>query len=119
MFDEGLVVPDAEKSLEQGAVLPWRRGGKRMVVYYKSLLRGLAKQYEQDLEAPYKSLPDDFKQVLLWGSGETEIDFNFWRAGKMSKTTRPVEGVIPEPATTRTQESESEFTRNRLKSGFL
>ena len=35
VFDEGLVVPDPEKSLEQGAILPWRRGGKRMVVYYK------------------------------------------------------------------------------------
>jgi excinuclease ABC subunit A len=33
VFDEHLVVPDPEKSLEQGAVLPWRRGGKRMVVY--------------------------------------------------------------------------------------
>ena len=30
VFDENLIVPDAEKSLEQGAVLPWRRGGKRM-----------------------------------------------------------------------------------------
>ena len=42
VFDEGLVVPDPEKSLEQGAVLPWRRGGKRMIVYYKGLLRGVA-----------------------------------------------------------------------------
>src|ERR1043166_9557077 len=34
VFDETLVVPDPEKSLEQGAILPWRRGGKRMIVYY-------------------------------------------------------------------------------------
>jgi excinuclease ABC subunit A len=33
VFDDGLVVPDQERSLEDGAVLPWRRGGKRMVVY--------------------------------------------------------------------------------------
>src|SRR3954453_5154949 len=38
VFDEGLVTPDPEKSLEQGAVLAWRRGGKRMVSYYKGLL---------------------------------------------------------------------------------
>ncbi|HWF17911.1 MAG TPA: excinuclease ABC subunit UvrA, partial [Verrucomicrobiae bacterium] len=117
VFDEGLIVPDTEKSLEQGAILPWRRGGKRMVVYYKSLLRGVAAHYQQNLEAPYKSLPEDFKKVLLWGSGETEIDFNFWRAGKMSTMTRPFEGVVPNLERLY-QESESEFTKNRLK-GFM
>ena len=117
VFDEGLVVPDPEKSLEQGAILPWRRGGKRMVVYYKGLLRGVAKHYQQSMEAPYKTLPEDFKHVLLWGSGETEIEFTFWRAGKMSKVTRPFEGVIPNLQRLY-QESESEFTRNRLK-GFM
>jgi excinuclease ABC subunit A len=117
VFDEELVVPDPEKSLEQGAVLPWRRGGKRMVVYYKSMLRGLADHYQQSLETPYKSLPEDFKRVLMRGSGETEIDFNFWRAGKMSKIRRPFEGVVPNLERLY-QESESEFTRNRLK-GFM
>jgi excinuclease ABC subunit A len=47
VFDEGLVVPDTEKSLEQGALLPWRRGGKRMVGYYKALLRGVTAHYGQ------------------------------------------------------------------------
>jgi excinuclease ABC subunit A len=117
VFDEGLVVPDPDKSLEQGAILPWRRGGKRMVVYYKGLLRGVAKHYQQSMEAPYKALPVDFQRVLLQGSGETEIEFNFWRAGKISKVTRPFEGVIPNLQRLY-QESESEFTRNRLK-GFM
>src|ERR1019366_2297820 len=112
-----LVVPDVDKSLEQGAILPWRRGGKRMVVYYKGLLRGVAKHYQQSMEAPYQSLPEDFKQVLLRGSGETELEFTFWRAGKMSKVTRPFEGVVPNLQRLY-QESESEFTRNRLK-GFM
>jgi excinuclease ABC subunit A len=117
VFDEGLVVPDLDKSLEQGAVLPWRRGGKRMVVYYKGLLRGVAKHYQQSMEAPYRDLPEEFKHVLLWGSGKTEIEFNFCRAGKISKVTRPFEGVVPNLQRLY-QESESEFTRNRLK-GFM
>ena len=117
VFDESLMVPDTEKSLEQGAVLPWRRGGKRMVVYYKGLLRGVAKHYEQSTEVPYKTLPEDFQQVLLWGSAETELEFTFWRAGKMSKVMRPFEGVVPNLQRLY-QESESEFTRNRLK-GFM
>jgi len=117
VFDESLVVPDPGKSLEQGAILPWRRGGKRMVVYYKGLLRGVTSHYQQSLEAPYKTFPEDFRRVLLWGSGETEIQFTFWRAGKLSKVTRPFEGVIPNLQRLY-QESESEFTRNRLK-GFM
>ncbi len=114
VFDETLIVPDPEKSLDQGAILPWRRGGKRMVVYYKAMLRGVAERYQQSLEVPYKQLSDGFKRILLWGSGTDEIDFNFWRAGKMSKVTRPFEGVVPNLERLY-QESESEFTRNRLK----
>ena len=117
VFDEGLIVPDPDKSLEAGAVLPWRRGGKRMVVYYKALLRGVASHYEVSLETPFKDLTHEFKQVLLHGSGETEIGFTFWRAGKSSKISRPFEGVIPNLERLY-QESESEFTRNRLK-GFM
>ena len=114
VFDEALVVPDPDKSLEQGAVLSWRRGGKRMVVYYKSILRAVAAHCNVSQETPYKDLPDDFKRILMRGSGEAEIEFNFWRAGKMSKITRPFEGVIPNLARLY-HESESEFTRNRLK----
>jgi len=117
VFDEGLIVPDPEKTLEQGAVLPWRRGGKRMVSYYKALLKGVAAHYQQSLETPYKNFPEEFKRTLLHGSGETEIEFNFWRAGKVSKVTRAFEGVIPNLQRLY-QESESEFTRNRLK-GFM
>src|SRR5690606_7733190 len=47
-------------------------------------------------------------------SGETEIEFSFWRAGKVSKQSRPFEGVLPNLERLY-QESESEFTKNRLK----
>ncbi len=114
VFDEGLVVPDAEKSLEQGAVLPWRRGGKRMIVYYKAMLRAVAAHGGVSLETPYKDLPEAFKRMLLRGTGETEIEFNFWRAGKTSKVTRPFEGIVPNLERLYV-DSESEFTRNRLK----
>ncbi|MGP8202250.1 MAG: excinuclease ABC subunit UvrA [Limisphaerales bacterium] len=117
VFDEHLIAPDVEKSLEKGAVLPWRRGNKRMIVYYKALLRGMVQHYGQSLETPWKDLPDDFKEKLLRGSGAEEIEFTFWRAGTMSKTKKPFEGIIPNLERLYT-ESESEFTKNRLK-GFM
>jgi len=115
VFDEGLIIPDPEKSLEQGAIQPWKRlGGKRMVVYYKALLKGVASHYGQSLETPWTKLPEDFRNVLLHGSGEVAVEFQFWRAGKVSKLTKPFEGVIPNLERLYV-ESESEFTRNRLK----
>jgi excinuclease ABC subunit A len=115
VFDERLVVPDAEKSLEKGAVLPWRRGNKRLLIYYKGLLRGMAQHYGQSLETPWKDLPEDFKKKLLRGSGAEEIEFSFWRSGQVNKMKKPFEGIIPNLERLFV-ESESEFTKNRLKS---
>ena len=114
IFDESLVVPDPEKSLEDGAVQPWRRAGKRMNIYYKAMLRSIAAHFGVSLETPWKNLPDDFKKVLLHGSGEDEVDFNFWRAGSQHTIRRPFEGVLPNLERMFT-ESESEFVRNRIK----
>ena len=114
IFDESLVVPDPEKSLEDGAVQPWRRAGKRMNIYYKAMLRSVVVHFNVSLETPWKNLPDDFKKVLLHGSGEDEVDFNFWRAGSLHTIRRPFEGVLPNLERLFT-ESESEFVRNRIK----
>src|SRR5580658_2617893 len=113
IFDENLVVPDPEQPLES-AIQPWRRSGKRMNIYYKALLRSIAGHFNIGLETPYKDLPEDFKNILMQGSGDEEMDFSFWRAGKVSKISRPFEGVLPNLERHAT-ESESEFIRNRLK----
>jgi excinuclease ABC subunit A len=117
VFDEELIVPDPEKTLEAGAILPWRRGGKRMIIMYKAWIRGVAAHFEQSLETPYKDLPEDFRHILMWGSGEAEIAFRFMRGGELKHVKKQFEGVIPNLERLY-QESESEFTRNRLK-GFM
>ena len=113
VFDEGLVVPDPEQPLDS-AVQPWRRAGKRMNIYYKAMLRSVAAHFNVSLETPWKNLPDDFKKVLLHGSGEDDVDFHFWRAGSQHTISRPFEGVLPNLGRLFT-ESESEFVRNRIK----
>jgi len=113
VFDEHLVVPDPEQPLD-GAIQPWRRAGKRMNIYYKAMLRSVASHFNVDLNTPWRDLPEDFKQVLLNGSGEDNVEFKFWRAGKVSSIDRPFEGVLPNLERLAT-ESESEFIRNRLK----
>jgi len=113
VFDEHLVVPDPELPLES-ALQPWRRAGKRMNIYYKAMLRSVADHFNVDLNTPWKDLPDDFKTVLLHGSGDDNLAFKFWRGGKVSTIDRPFEGVLPNLERLAT-ESESEFMRNRLK----
>ncbi len=113
VFDEHLIVPDPERSLEKGAVLPWRRGAKRLLVHYKTLLRGMAQHAGQSLETPWKDLPEDFRRKLLHGAGTEEIPFTFLRAGKISHVQRTFEGIIPNLQRLYL-ESESEFTKNRL-----
>jgi excinuclease ABC subunit A len=114
VFDPALVVPIEDKSLEDGAVLPFRRGGKRMIVYYKALLRGLAAHFGVSLETPFKDLPASFRDKLLYGTDDEAVSFTSFRAGKTAKADKPFEGVLPHLARLY-QESESEFTRNRLK----
>lgn len=113
IFDEALVVPDMEQPLES-AIQPWRRAGKRMNIYYKAMLRSVAGHFNIALETPYKDLPEDFRKLLMYGSGEDNVEFKFWRAGKVSSIDRPFEGVLVNLERL-AMDSESEFMRNRLK----
>jgi excinuclease ABC subunit A len=113
IFDEALVVPDMELPLES-AIQPWRRAGKRMNIYYKAMLRSVAAHFNVSLETRYQDLPEDFRKLLMNGSGEENLEFKFWRAGKVSSIDRPFEGVLGNLERLAT-DSESEFMRNRLK----
>ena len=113
VFDEALVVPNFDEPLES-AIQPWRRAGKRMNMYYKAMLRSVAGHFHVALETPWKDLPEKFKSVLLHGSGEDNVEFKFWRGGKVSSIDRPFEGVLVNLERLAT-DSESEFMRNRLK----
>ena len=114
VFDEELVVPDKRLSLAEGAILPWRRGGFRMVVYYKHLLKAVAAAYGIDMDAPYEELPETFRQVLLHGSGEEPVTLRFWMRGAWRKTEKPFEGVLPS-LVRRYSESEIDEVREKLR----
>ena len=66
------------------------------------------------MDRPWKELPADFKSKLLYGTGADEVEFWFTHAGTPRKTRKTFEGVLPNLERLYA-ESESEFTRNRLK----
>ena len=113
VFDSELVVPNPEKSLTGGAIAPWRRGGRRMIIYYNHVIRTVAAHYDQPLDVAWEKLPEEFRNVMLYGSGEEEITFNFRRGGKAR--VKPFEGVVPNLERL-IQETDSEFTKKRVKS---
>ncbi len=115
VFDPDLVVPNPEKTLQQGAIAPWKRGGRRLIIYYNALIRAVATHFGQSLEIPYAKLPESFRKILMEGSGDELVEFGFWRAGKSSKVQKPFEGVLANLERLFTT-SESEFTKNRVKS---
>ena len=117
VFDEDLIVPDPEKSLDDGAIRAWKGGGRRTAIYFKGLLRAVARHCHVEMETPYNELPEAVRQVLLYGSGEEEIEFGFWRGGAYHKYSKPFEGVIPN-LKRRYDQTDSDYMRQKL-SGFM
>ncbi len=114
LFDEDLVVPNRELSIEKGAIHAWRRGGRRLIIYYNGLLRALADHYDFSLGTPFGELPAAIRKILLHGSGDETIPFGYWRRGAWRKISKPFEGILPNLAR-RYAETDSEFTKKRLQ----
>ncbi len=113
-FDPELIIPDTNLSLADGAIRPWKRGGRRLIIYYNSLLRSIAKHYGFSMETPFKELPARIRKIILYGSGKEEIAFGFWRGGVWREYMKPFEGVIPNLAR-RYIETENSSTKETLQ----
>jgi excinuclease ABC subunit A len=105
-FDPRLVVPDAAKSLRRGAIAPWgdpwRLGGGRRfrsqsgeASVYGQQLEGLAAHYHFDLDRPFGKLSERVREVILFGSGPEQIDFEYRRGQRLVRDRSTFEGVIP------------------------
>jgi len=101
-FDPDLIVPDTSLSLRDGAIDAWRRGGKRMAIWYNRILRRFAANFGVDLHTPYRDLDREIRKVLLCGTGDGG-----------DSGGRSFEGVIPN-LVRRFNNTESEYVKSRL-----
>ncbi|MBQ6472926.1 MAG: excinuclease ABC subunit UvrA [Victivallales bacterium] len=108
------VVPDPTKSLKNGAVPLWRRGGHHTIMLYNHYLRCLAEQYHFKLTTPWKDLPEQTRRILLYGSGEEIVNFDYWMKGRMNEWRKPFEGIIPN-LIKRHRETEVEEIREKIQ----
>jgi len=81
-FDPDLIIPDKSKSISEGAIEAWKRGGRGYILYYRWLLRQLAYRMHFSLDTPFKKLSRQAKKSVLYG---TSIEVG----------NKPFEGVIP------------------------
>ncbi len=116
-LDEDLVVPDPTISIDAGAIQAWRKGGRRLLIYYKRLLRSLATHYKFSLDTPFNKLPKRVRKALFYGSGDEEIAFGLWRGGGRKKYVKPFEGVLPN-LMRRYETTDSDYTQQRLR-GYM
>ena len=102
-----LVIPDPSKSIFEGAIAPWSRGG--MLSQYQNIIDALHKKYKIPLSKPWYTLSDKEKEIILYGTGDESVKIN-WNGYVYEK---PFEGVIPN-LERRLRESDSESMRSEL-----
>lgn len=109
--DLDLVIPDKNKTLNEGAIEPWEPTSSD---FYPTLLKRVCEVYKINMDKPYKKLTDRQKNILMNGSGEKEIEFTFTqRNGGTRKRKIVFEGVVPN-IDRRYHESPSEYTREMM-----
>jgi excinuclease ABC subunit A len=116
-FDPELVL-DEELSIEDGAIIPWRRQNEEESEgYYRQILRAVCKQYGIPARTPVKKLSLKQRDILLWGTptkGEKiRIDYTNSQ-GELRYYETTFSGVIPN-LQRRYQETTSEYIRVKLE----
>ncbi|MDA9667505.1 excinuclease ABC subunit UvrA [Candidatus Pelagibacter sp.] len=108
--DPNLVVPDERKSIADGAIEPW---AKSTTLYYAQTLASIAKHYGFSLDDKWKKISKKFKDVILFGSDEEEIRFNYDDGYEKYSHKKTFEGVINN-LERRFLESDSEWKREAI-----
>ncbi len=104
-FDPDLIVPDKSVSLENGAIDAWRKGGKRMNIFYNRLIKSFCRNVGISKSIPFERIPKEYAGILLYGTtAADEQKYGFW-----------FEGVIPN-LTRRWENTTSEYVKTRLHS---
>jgi excinuclease ABC subunit A len=108
--DPNLVIPDDRKTIADGAIEPW---AKSTTLYYAQTLSSISKHYGFSLDEKWKKLPKKIKDIILYGSDEEEIKFNYDDGYEKYSHKKTFEGVINN-LERRFLESDSEWKREAI-----
>ena len=109
-FDPKRIVAHPDLSLASGAIKGWDRRNQ----FYFKLLQTLAKHAGFDIEKPFENLSKKAQDLVLMGSGDTNIAFEYLNErGKLSVRQHPFEGIVAN-FERRYRETESMAVREEL-----
>src|SRR5690348_6717050 len=108
--DAATLVPDPGKTIEEGAVLPWNSGGRRLSMY-------AAGQLGVRLDVPYRSLTTRERDIVLHGAPvRQQVTLHSGRGGRTVQLSVSYDNAVA--AVERSLRSDNERTR-RLVQRFL
>ena len=109
--DAQLVVPDERLSLRDGAVAPWKNSSSQ---YYDQTLDSLARHYRASMTTPWRDLPEELRQAVLFGSGKDPVEMTYNDGLRSYTVNKPFEGVVPN-LERRWKETDSAWLREELE----
>ena len=92
-IDPELVIPDPDKTINEGAIEPWGLT-KGTGDYYRHVLEGLGDEMGFDLDTPWRELPEDVRQAIMYGRDfHVKVSYrNRW--GRLREYSTGFEGVV-------------------------
>lgn len=105
-----LVVPDASRSLRNGAVAPWAKSSSP---YYGQTLDALSAHFGEDMTTPWSALSDNLRNAILYGTGREKVRILYKDGNKSYEVNKAFEGVIPN-LERRWKDTDSEWAREEI-----
>ena len=113
--DPDLVIPNKDLSIKQGAIAAWGSVGVNDDTYYSKMVQSLANHFGVSIETPFKDLPEEFVQELLYGTNNVIVKFVYEsKYGGRREYQAYFEGVIPN-LERRYRETNSEHSRDKIE----
>ncbi|HEX2109097.1 MAG TPA: excinuclease ABC subunit UvrA [Rubrobacteraceae bacterium] len=111
-IDPVLVVPNADLSVNEAAVVPWANS---QTEYHGSVFQGLAEKYGIDLDARWCDLPEEHKKLILHGTDDERIYVSYRnRYGRRRQYMTRFDGVVGN-LEKRYVETDSEYRREKIE----
>ena len=111
--DPALVIPDAEKSLDDGAIAPWSRSTTHQG-WHRRMVEAVFAQFEAETDTPFVELQPELVEAVLYGLPEPiVVDFVNHR-GRHRRYETQFEGVINNLAR-RHKETDSDWSRSEIE----
>ena len=92
-IDRDLVIPNIDLSIRNGAIAPWSRTSSPSPFYLQTLM-AISEHYSFSIDCKWSDLPLKYQNIILDGSGDEKIIFNYDDGSRTFKTNKPFEGII-------------------------